>query len=966
MGKQSEIAEYIHALKAAPRLKGQVAFSTVIREKPPELDPGERPMAPPMEKILEAMGIERLYRHQAESVEQIRLGHDVAVATATASGKTLIYNLSVVERILRNPESRALYIYPLKALAQDQLSAFRQFVSPLGTRAPEAAIYDGDTSAWHRRKIRDRPPNVVMTNPEMLHLSILAYHAKWEPVLSSLETVVLDEAHTYRGIFGAHVAQIYRRLSRICDFYGSDPSFVFSSATLANPGQLANMLTGRTPTAIAHDGAPSGRRFVVLMDPVDSPARTAILLLQAALHRGLRTIVFTRSRKMTELIALWARQQTGRYADRIAAYRAGFLPDERRAIEARLAGGELLAVVSTSALELGIDIGDLDLCILVGYPGSIITTWQRTGRVGCNGQDSALVFIAGDNALDRFWLRHPGQLLTQGPEACVVNPYNTGVLERHLVCAAAELPITENEPMLADDNIKTAVRQLESDGRLLRSADGGSLYSPRKAPHRTVDLRSAGSQYMIVDAGTDDRIGEIDSSRVFRETHPGGVYLHRGETYLVEAVDTARRVVRASAARVGYYTRVIADKDIRIVGSTDEHRHGDIRFQKGRIRVTDQVTAYETRDVRSGERLEIVSLDLPPVTFETDGLWFDLPASIERAVQSASRDFWGGIHALEHAAIGIFPLLVLADQNDLGGIATPLHPQLGNAAIFIYDGIPGGAGLCDQAFDRLTDLFRFTAAAVFDCPCEEGCPACVHSPQCGNQNRPIDKKAALLIAKAILQQLETQPQTDVSTPQVASVSAPHDRPRQETGRSVTPSTDHPDFGVLDIETQRSAAEVGGWHRADRMKVSCAVLYDSRSDRFLEYQENQVADMIRHMRSLSRVIGFNVKRFDYKVIEPYTDEDLGRLPTLDILEDVHRQLGFRLSLDHLAKETLDRGKTADGLQALKWWREGRMREILDYCRMDVEITRDLYLFGLKNRYLLFRNKAGERLRIPVDW
>jgi len=964
--KQSDIEEYVHALKAAPKLKGQVRFSTVIPAKPSETVSGKQSLPAPMMKILEAIGIENLYRHQADAIQQIRSGHDVAVATATASGKTLIYNMTVLERILGNSESRALYVYPLKALAQDQLNAFRQIGSTLDPEAPTAAIYDGDTSAWHRRKIREKPPNVIMTNPEMLHLSMLAHHAKWELLWASLDTVVIDETHTYRGVFGAHVAQIFRRLHRVCNFYGSDPNFVFSSATLANPGQLANLLTGKTPITIDHNGAASGRRFVIFMDPMESPARAAILLLKAALHRGLRTIVFTRSRKMTELIALWAQQQTGRFADRIAAYRAGFLPEERRTIEAGLAKGDLLAVVSTSALELGIDIGDLDLCILVGYPGSIIGTWQRSGRVGRNGQDSALVFIAGDNALDRFWLRHPEELLTKGPEAGVVNPNNPGVLERHLICAAAELPIDENETMLADDTIKTALHQLEDEGHLLRSADGRFLYSRRKAPHRKVDLRSAGSQYMIVDVETEDRIGEIDGFRVFRETHPGAVYLHRGKTYLIETLDTTRRIVRASATPVTYYTRVIADKDIWIETATAEQYHGDIRFQKGRIRVTDQVTAYESQDVRNGELIDTVNLNLPSMTFDTEGLWFNLPAEIERMVRSASHDFWGGMHALEHAAIGIFPLLVLADQNDLGGIATPLHPQLEASAIFIYDGIPGGAGLCDQAFGRLEDLFRFTAAAVSDCPCEDGCPACVHSPQCGNRNRPIDKKAALLIANAVLQKMEGQVNGALIDAPAASVSSAKTALPRTAARPVSPATDYPDFGVLDIETQRSAAEVGGWHRADRMKVSCAVLYESKSDRFLEFQENEVVDMIRHMREFPLVIGFNIKRFDYQVLKPYADGDIGALPTLDILEEVHRRLGFRLSLDHLAKETLNRGKTADGLQALKWWQEGRVKEIMAYCRMDVEITRDLYLFGLKNRYLLFRSKAGEKLRIPVDW
>ena len=520
--------------------------------------------------------------------------------------------------------------------------------------------------------------------------------------------------------------------------------------------------------------------------------------------------------------------------------------------------------------------------------------------------------------------------------------------------------------MMEDEGIRSVVHRLEMKGKLLRSADRHILYSPRKAPHRKVDLRSTGPRYTIIDTRTGDRIGEIDGFRVFLETHPGAVYLHGGETYRIETVDTTSRMVHASPARTDYYTRVTADKDIRILNCSGEHRYGDMRFQKGQIRVTDQVTGYEVRKVRSGKHIDTFILDLPPVIFETEGLWFNLPTWMEQEIRNASRDFWGGIHALEHAAIGIFPLLVLADQNDIGGIATPFHPHINEAAIFIYDGVPGGAGLCDQAFDRLTELFRFTASAVMDCPCDIGCPACVQSPQCGNRNRPLDKAAALMIANTIIHQLHAESDEGASAPQEAAMSLDIDTPQLHADPSTSPSTDVPQFGVLDIETQRSAAEVGGWHRADRMKVSCAVLYDSKSDRYLEFQEHEVRDMIRHLRKLPLVVGFNIKRFDYKVLMPYMDGAAGRLPTLDILEEIHRRLGFRLSLDHLAKETLGRGKTADGLQALKWWREGRLQKILDYCRMDVEITRDLYLYGVKHRCLLFRSKEGERLRIPVEW
>lgn len=466
MKKPSPIAEYIYSLVNSKRLGAQVVYRHVLPETPAVWGKLKDPLPGEMTKRLSAMGLSRLYRHQTESINLVRSGRHVVVATPTASGKTLVYNLPFLEKVLSDDIARGLYIFPLKALAQDQLQTFKKMAETFKSVTPTARIYDGDTSAWHRRKIRETPPNLILTNPEMLHLALLPYHQKWVPFFSNLKLVVIDEVHTYRGVMGSHMALVFRRLQRVCRNYGANPTYVFTSATIANPDQLAKQLTGFEVKTISASGAPQGRRNIVFIDPHESPAQTAILLLKAALHRNLRTIVYTQSRKLAELIAIWAKNRSGAFSDRISAYRAGFLPEERRSIEAKLSNGELLAVISTSALELGIDIGDLDLCILVGYPGTVISTWQRAGRVGRSGQDSALVLIAGEDALDQYFMRNPNDFFNRSPEAAVVNPYNPDILIKHIRCAAAELPLELGEPFLSETPVKNKVFELEQKGDL--------------------------------------------------------------------------------------------------------------------------------------------------------------------------------------------------------------------------------------------------------------------------------------------------------------------------------------------------------------------------------------------------------------------------------------------------------------------------------------------------------------------
>ncbi|MCP3955755.1 MAG: DEAD/DEAH box helicase, partial [Desulfobacterales bacterium] len=691
--------------------------------------------------------------HQAQAIDLIRNGQHVVMATPTASGKSLVYTVPILEKVLANPESRALYLSPLKALAQDQHRAFAEVDGKLVQGRLTAAIYDGDTTAWFRKKIRQSPPNILLTNPEMVHLALLAYHRQWQTFFANLDYIVIDEVHTYRGLLGSHLAQVFRRLQRICRYYGSDPVYICCSATVANPVELVHQLTGVASRAVTRSGAPRGSRHVVMLNPVDGPVQATIQLLKAALQRGLRTIVYTQSRKLTELLAIWVGERSGGFKEKISAYRAGLLPEERRDIERKLAAGDLLAVITTSALELGIDIGDLDLCILVGYPGSIVATWQRGGRVGRGGQVSAIVVVAGEDALDQYFMRNPEIFLNKGPEAAVVNPDNPDILARHVTCAAAEFPLVENEPYLQNPAVAQAVRQLLDRAQLLQSNTGDRIYASRKMPHREVDLRGGGHRFTIVDRHTGNHRGEIDGLRVFRETHPGAIYLHRGETLLVKDLDLEQRIVRVGPARVDYYTKVRTTKETDIIEVLDEKHMGCIQVSYGHLRITEQVTGYEKWQIRGRRKMNIIPLELPPHIFETQGVWFDIPLDIQDDVEKAHLHFMGGIHAVEHAAIGIFPLLVMADRNDLGGISTPYHHQVGRAAIFIYDGIAGGAGLSREAFVQIDQLFSRTLEAVDGCPCENGCPACVHSPKCGSGNRPIDKTAAHFILQRISRQL---------------------------------------------------------------------------------------------------------------------------------------------------------------------------------------------------------------------
>ncbi len=933
-------------------------------------------LAVPLPEILQQallrLGVTALYDHQAEAIECIRAGHHVVVATPTASGKSLIYNLAVSEALLQNSDQRALYLFPIKALTRDQLEALTLFFQAVrdgeASTLFQAAVYDGDTTPYQRTKIRSNHPHILLTNPDMLHYALLPYHAKWEAFWKQLRFVIVDELHTYRGVFGSHVAQIFRRLQRICHFYGSRPQFIMLSATIANPRELAQQLIGsqeQNLDVIHRSGAPQARRHFVFLEAEAGEhghaSTMAAQLLTRAAQAGLKTIAFTQARKVTELIHMSVLRMAPQLANRVSSYRAGFLPEERRAIEQKLTSGELAAVISTSALELGIDIGGLELCILVGYPGTVMTTWQRGGRVGRSGRESAIILLPQYDALDQYIVRHPEEFLQLHYEIAVTDPLNEEILKAHLPCAAAELPLDRSEIDGQEPALASQVAALTASGKLLQTADGRQWLAALYHPHRQVDIRSAGAAYVILRNADRERhlpLGKSEGLRALKECHPGAIYLHRGGTYQVQSIDLANRVIRVEPSQASYFTRVKSEKETEILEIVASKPVANFLTRLGRVKVTETIIGYEKRRLFSQELLSMNPLELPPQTFETVGFWIEIEPAVVKHIQAAKLHFMGGIHAVEHALISMFPLFALCDRNDIGGISIPLHPQVEKAAIFIYDGYPGGIGLAARGYEIIQPLLEKTRDLVASCPCGEGCPACIHSPKCGSGNKPLDKEAALSILKYLVGEW------------TFAVAA---GPTEDSDEPVTPSPLHapkasppPRLGFFDIETQRLADEVGGWQNKHLMRLSVGVLFDTQTNTFEVFRENEVTTLLQRLQDLDLVVGFNLISFDYEVLRAYSPFKLRQLPTFDLLQEIRQVLGFRLSLAHLAEHNLGQPKMADGLQAVAWFRQGNWEALIEYCKTDVKLTRDLFYRALETGHLLYQDRQGRKLRIPTPW
>jgi len=911
---------------------------------------------------IRSSGIERLYRHQTQAIRYLQKGANLLVATETASGKSLIYNVAVVEEILRERDAKALYLFPLKALEQDQLKNLSLWLKGIQTQKIAADIYDGDTTPYHRKRIRERMPDILFTNPDMLHRGILAFHQSWERLLRHLSLVVLDEVHTYRGIFGSHINQVIRRLKRLCRYYGSSPRFILLSATVSNPKIFGEKLVEADIEVVQSTGSPRAGQHVLFLNPMESPHFYSARLFVECLRNGFRTIVFTQARKVTELIHLWVSQLAPELKNRISSYRAGFLPSERRAIEKRLAEGALLGVISTSALELGIDIGHLDICLLVGYPGTMMNTWQRGGRVGRSVRESMIILVGKPDALDQYFMKHPDDLFERPFEAAVLDPNNPYVMDAHLPCAAAEIPITLQDRSFWPEGLIGRLEKLETEGVLNRTAEGEPIwFSARRNPQLSVNIRSTGETYTIFEAGTGEAIGTVDGIRAFKECHPGAIYLHRARAYQVDRLLLDKKDIVVHPSSHKYFTRTRSDKDTEIIEVRRSRPKGQFLVREGRLRVTEVITGYEKRALPGQGLIGVFDLDLPPQVFETTGFWVEIEPLLKRFIEEKGLHFMGGIHAIEHAAIGIFPLFALCDRNDVGGICYPHHPQVGKGAIFIYDAYPGGVGLAQCGFDAVQELLEKTWEVIRECPCKDGCPSCIHSPKCGSGNKPLDKKAAQIILEGLLGHI---PFSAMSSSEAETPIEPFSDP---TISPETTAAAGPRVLYLDIETQKSAQEVGGWQNSHLMRISVAVLFDSLQNAFLVFEEDRIDELLHYLQKGDLIVGFNIIRFDYRVLGAYSSQKLSGLPTFDILEDVHRRLGFRLGLDHLAKETLNQGKTADGLQAVEWFRLGEMEKLTDYCRHDVATTRDLFLYGLQNGHLIYKKKDDDRrLRLLVDW
>ena len=967
----SNVSEYVASLKNSPKFGPQVVCHKSYAATEAEYGRELPPFDPSLKKCLNGLGIQKLYSHQSQAIERILRGTDVVVATPTASGKSIIYNLPVLNDLFSDSPGHSLYLFPLKALAHDQYNTLMKLFSHLPEEIQEkhknfAALFDGDTSSYGRRKVCDHHPRVLLTNPEMLHLSLLPYHRNWRSFFGNLRYIVIDEVHSYRGVLGNHMAWVIRRLLRLAVHYGARPTFILLSATIGNPAELGRQLLDKPVEVISQSGAPRAERSMLFLNPWDSAAYTASQLLEAAIKRGLRTIVYTQSRKTTELINLWTAPRLGDLAVKLSAYRAGFLPEERRDIEKMLFSGQLLGVISTSALELGIDIGDLDLCVLVGYPGSIMATWQRGGRVGRGSRNSATILIGQEDALDQHFMRHPEDFFARSPEAAVLNPMNISIMEQHLHCCAAELPLSFSENLLQNQAVRESVAILSQSGALLQTASGEQWLSSRKYPHRHVSLRGGGAQMTIIDDENGEIIGEIDVGRGLKECHPGAIYLHRSTTWVIKKLDLQGNEVLARRETPKYFTRPMTEKRTEILEILEQKNSFRVQVSFGRLRVTEKVTGYQKRNNHTQKLITTTALDLPEQIIETESLWVDIPPDVVENLEQEKYHFMGAIHALEHAMIALFPLLVLCDRNDIGGISCPLHEQTEKASIFIYDGYPGGVGLTREAFEKIDDLLLQSQQTILSCSCDTGCPSCVHSPKCGSGNRPIDKRACLFLLETLLKQPAKDNVKRAKTPPLQKTTGPESLSRkvihrqEPQGLAVLPDK----FGVFDLETIRSAEEVGGWHQAHRMGVSVGVVYDSEINGCVTYLEHEMDRLVKHLQSLDLIVGFNNKRFDNIVLSAYTSIDLNSLPALDLLEETHNYLGYRLSLNSLAEHTLGKAKTADGLQALQWYKEGRIDLIQQYCRSDVEMTRDLLYHALEQGFLLFANKSKQKVRLPL--
>ncbi|MFF5261973.1 DEAD/DEAH box helicase [Actinomadura viridis] len=720
---------------------------------------------PLLAERLAAAGIEAPWEHQAEAAEHAHAGRSVIIATGTASGKSLAYLLPSIATIYdekAHREGTVLYLAPTKALAADQLRALRA----LRLTRLRAATYDGDTPRDERAWVRQHA-NYVLTNPDMLHHSLLPGHARWASYLRRLRYVIIDEAHGYRGVFGSHVAQVLRRLRRVCARYGTEPTFVLASATASEPAATASRLTGLDVVAVDDDASPRGPATFALWEPPltelrgeqGAPVRRTATaeagdLLADLVVEGVQTLTFVRSRRGAESVALGAKRALHEAAPeltgQVAAYRAGYLPEERRALEASLRSRSLIGLASTNALELGVDVSGLDAVVICGWPGTRASLWQQAGRAGRSGQEALAVLVARDDPLDTFLVHHPEAIFGTPVEATVLDPDNPYVLEPHLCAAASELPLTEADMDLFGPSTVDLLPDLVRRG-FLRRRPAGWYWTRRDKAADLADIRGAGgTPVQVVEATTGRLLGTVDEPSAHTTVHEGAVYIHQGESFLVQTLDLDDSVALVEAADPDYSTTARDVTDIRIVERLRSTAWGEATLCYGTVDVTRQVVAYQMRRLQTGEMLGEKPLELPPRTLRTRAVWWTL--SGEQTEGLGDLDLAGSAHAAEHASIGILPLFATCDRWDIGGVSTAVHPDTGLLTVFVYDGHEGGAGFAERGYADAAAWLRATRDVITACECESGCPSCIQSPKCGNGNDPLDKQGALVMLAELLRE----------------------------------------------------------------------------------------------------------------------------------------------------------------------------------------------------------------------
>ncbi|UGV41450.1 DEAD/DEAH box helicase [Methanococcoides orientis] len=760
-----DVPQLINVIRSSRRYEGQMVHVETIPSKEPEY--GEVSLKPLITYALSEMGIEKLYTHQTEAIGTVKRGEHLALSTSTASGKSLCYMLPIFEKLMEDSNATALYISPLNALVNDQLDTFQNFRDLMGIDM-NINRFIGTMSSEEKSAVKYGNPRILFTNPEMLHLSFLQWKHQWKKFLSNLKFIVLDESHSYSGVMGSNMANLLRRLNRVCDHYGSKPQYICCTATIGNPTEHTSALIGKDVTLVNKDGSGSGmQKFIFWNPPLYTRSRSSNFTLRKAsfgetvdlfttfVQNDLQTIVFARSRQKVERMYVEAKNRLEQRGEQkiISPYRGGYHGNEREAIEKGLSSGNVAGVISTMALELGIDIGGLDACIMDGFPGTIMSARQQSGRAGRGSQESVVALVADSNALDQYYMRNPTDLFKKECEEAVINVSNRYIQAGHLLCAARELALRPEDEKYFGSDFAEIMTVLEEEGLL--EGDREKLCTDGKA-HMRVSIRGIdGDGYTIFEKGSRAPLEkDIGRLRAYREAFKGAVYINKGTPYSVTELDHEKQIIRVEKAKDGYYTRSQVASDIQIADVIDTkplQTCDGVTVGFGDVDVTQQVTGFKRFMQRTDEELGQFSLTMPKFSLETEALWLELPEYLADLVEKYERDFNGGIHAIEHAIIAMYPLHLLADRNDVGGVSTPEHTDLNKkSGIFVYDGHAGGVGYAEAGYGRIVEMLEVTLKAIESCPCKDGCPSCIQSPKCGNNNNPLDKDAAIMILRKML------------------------------------------------------------------------------------------------------------------------------------------------------------------------------------------------------------------------